>query len=287
MVDFSDDEARFRSRMEEAGLGAYVDYFLQFAWPSARLEQVDGDAEVAEIGSTRLGGVPDLPPGTTWPRYEGRPLSFITQVDLAETAGVNDVYRLLPHEGLLSFFYDAVEQPWGLWPNERGASAVLHSPAGVTLERHPHPPDLDERGILPAIGLRPRPELTFMPFDAFPLADAGMTPDDTGKYWDVLQEPEDTRHRLLGHPDLIQGDARMSCELLSHGHDATDNTVGRGECGREHWPAQREWCTLLQIDSLNDPDMLWGDGGRIYFMMRMDDLRAGAWERVWHQLQCY
>jgi uncharacterized protein YwqG len=50
-----------------------------------------------------------------------------------------------------------------------------------------------------------------------------------------------------------------------------------------------EWRLLLQVDQVDSDEpvgMMWGDLGRLYFMMRDEDLRAGRFDRVWLELQC-
>ena len=65
-------------------------------------------------------------------------------------------------------------------------------------------------------------------------------------------------HRLLGEPEPIQDDPR------------TD--------GRE---------LLLQLDSGGPLGFDFGDCGRIYFLMRPEDVAAGRWDRARLALQCY
>jgi hypothetical protein len=65
-------------------------------------------------------------------------------------------------------------------------------------------------------------------------------------------------HRLLGAPDPIQDD-----------------------------PLEGGWELLLQVDSGAPLDFDFGDSGRIYFLMRPDDLAAQRWERARVLLQCY
>ncbi|SFB45121.1 protein of unknown function [Rhizobium sp. NFR07] len=83
--------------------------------------------EEAPLGASRIGGGPDLPPGT-WPGNErGMHHPFLMQIDLAEIASEGGSSGPLPADGLLSFFVhgDALDVD------------VVYTPAGVPLTRHP------------------------------------------------------------------------------------------------------------------------------------------------------
>jgi len=99
---------------------------------------------------------------------------------------------------------------------------------------------------------------------------------------------KETYHHLLGQPQLIQGDMRDECQLAS-----SDGYVGSAEGydsdrAKELRAGARDWLLLLQLDSEDQaPGWMWGDVGRLYFWIRVQDLRARKFERVWMVLQCY
>ena len=72
---------------------------------SIRIEYNLEDDDIS-IGTSKIGGTPDLPPSITWPFKDKRPLSLIAQLNLSEVAAY-DQMNLLPHSGWLYFFYDA------------------------------------------------------------------------------------------------------------------------------------------------------------------------------------
>ena len=48
----------------------------------------------------------------------------------------------------------------------------------------------------------------------------------------------------------------------------------------------KDWRLLLQIDSDENCEMMWGDVGRIYFWIKTEDLKNRDFEKVWLILQC-
>jgi uncharacterized protein YwqG len=48
-----------------------------------------------------------------------------------------------------------------------------------------------------------------------------------------------------------------------------------------------EWRLLLQIDTDDDLDLMWGDCGMLYFCVKEQEARVGNFENCWVVLQCY
>src|SRR5262249_31782163 len=45
--------------------------------------------------------------------------------------------------------------------------------------------------------------------------------------------------------------------------------------------AMQDWQSLFLVDSEQSAGILWGDMGRLYYLMRKDDLQKRAFETVW------
>jgi len=72
-------------------------------------------------------------------------LAFLAQVDLAEAAEALPAdENPLPASGLLSFFYDAYDQPWGFDPEDRHDFRVIYSGSTESLVPATPPEDLPE-----------------------------------------------------------------------------------------------------------------------------------------------
>jgi uncharacterized protein YwqG len=55
---------------------------------------------------------------------------------------------------------------------------------------------------------------------------------------------------------------------------------------KELEPGAADWELLLQIDSDDDSNMMWGDVGRIYFLMTSEQLKNKDFDAAWMILQC-
>jgi uncharacterized protein YwqG len=248
--------------------------------PSIRLVPQAARSETLPVGGCRIGGCPDLPAGTPWPRRadaagedpaewepdRNAPLQFILQVNLAEVEK-RDVANVLPKTGLLSFFF--------YWDNdtdlgEEVAHIMLSDPTG--LRRVEAPDDLPARQPYRPLELVPRVEWTVPSIEDTGLDVTIFNPARPldFQHWDFWESIEelvaqaqgflDPRsagsvvHRLLGHPQLIQSPGLADGTKL-----------------------------LLQVDSDtsradgNSPPktgMMWGDAGRLYYLISDDELKG-------------
>lgn len=276
-------------RLAAALLGEHAAKIEGSMRDSIRLVRVAGEPR---LGGTRLGGTPDLPAGTAWPTGPNHPLAFLAQLDLAELAPF-DHEALLPRDGLLSFFWDAVEWPWGFEPEEAAQIRVLYTPAGSELTTHEKPASLQAPDPNNPVEWRPQvvapsSEVT-LPF--FRTAEVrGWKLDGTetevycdrvyGKLDSVLPAGSSPYHRVLGHPDPNQGDMgrRMSYTLARKKQDLDRNPIAELEADA------RTWVLLLQIDTDAELGTHWGEG-RLYFFLRRADLAARRFDRAFFQYQ--
>jgi len=278
------DRTGYRRVLVDAGLGRYADALVSAARPGIRLD-VDPRLDHDRVGGSRLGGEPDLPAGAEWPRKGGAPLSFVAQLQLTELAAY-DVDGVLPADGLFSFFYDATTQTaWGFDPADRGSWEVRHLPAGRELRRTRAPDDLEARGRLRPVGLAPRAELCPVPYESRVVERLAMSVEELDTYGELL-DTDERIHRALGHPDPVQGEMQLECQLASNGVFVGGPGGCRDPRVLDLGPGADDWRLLLQVDSDDAADVMWGDLGRIYFWIRDEDLGARRFDRTWVILQC-
>lgn len=276
--------ANLARTLRTLGLERYEATLACLARPAIRIAAEACDDAELPIGGSKLGGRPDLPGASPWPARDGCPLSFIAQLDCGELQRFESG-ALLPPSGLLSFFYDAQEQPWGRDSDERDAWHVRHHPPSDSLARRAFPPDVSSEDDF---GRRLRfraKRLAFRELLTFPgnyqYADLEAlrrhwTPDDAGFAVEahevellhhLYEDPEksQTEHQLFGYPSVIQNPMQPELAEVT-GVDAD------------------AWRLLLQVDSQDD--MMWGDLGMVYFWIPGDALRERAFDRTWLILQC-
>lgn len=217
-------------------------------------------------------------------RDNGQPLSFVAQLDLSKLPLVQTLG--LPEDGSLFFFYDADELPWGFDPKDRGCSQVIYVPSPLTANglRAPHR-DLDEEARFKGFALVATFEVTLPGLNSGLLRDFGATKEEFEAYWKLI-DPKGPLHRIGGHPNEIQGPLGLEAQLVSNGiycGDAKGYEEGRK---RGLDSGSSDWLLLLQVDSEEQAGMMWGDMGRLYFMIHKDDLQHRRFDKVWLILQC-
>lgn len=230
-------------------------------------------------GNSRLGGVPDL--ATPWPRYEGRPLSCIAQLDLVElrTAGGPD---WLPGDGRLMFFYELERGSWGLEAKDAGSAVVIYEVG----DRKPaaEPTDLDEDARFPAYPVKFSPATSLPSEERLELDWRGMTKAENRAVESAIEalQPVEPVHQIGGFPRPVQADEmEEQCRRITQGLDRESATLKPDERN-----SSTDWRLLLQVDTDNDAGMMWGDTGTLYFWIREQDARARDFSKIWLILQC-
>lgn len=206
--------------------------------------------EEVAIGHSKFGGYPDLPSPAHHP---GENLTFLAQFRLSDFAGCESV-EPLPKEGLLSFFYDLDEQPWGD-ADERHLWRVVYT-SETTLERVRIGEALNERAVV-------------FEESYAPIVDSLlelMTEDDFVAMEELFDEGE--VHAIGGHPDAVQNDV----------FEEIEDTYGE----RFSNPF-----LLFQMDSTEELDIMFGDAGILYFLIPTEALRAKHFEEAEIIMQCY
>ncbi len=257
-------------------------------------------AKTPPLGASRFGGWPDLPVGTDWPRWQGRPMAFLAQIELAHAHAMQPGLRL-PGQGLLLFFLGCGEDSYAPEGDTRprhmvhvmagtevpggGAWSVLHADGSTPLQRQalatqPLPELFAPCSLRFAKGGKPLPDEATVAYGRLPLDEAQR--DDYNELLAQLAPDGDAADQLMGHPQLLQGTpAELHCELSSRGLNPwllpqpDDQNRDAIEAGAA------EWGLLLQLTSNPDAGFMWGGGGHFYFYGRRDAMARGDFSGVW------
>lgn len=285
-------KAEILTALRQSGLASLVDRIASRIWPSIRLDTQPVDLAGLQLGASRIGGVPDLSQGVEWPRRGSMYLPFIAQIRLSDLREL-DRDMLLPPTGWLCFFYDAVNQPWGYDPAQREGWKVLYFDGPDTSLRRSEAPPLPEQGTFQACSVTPEAEYTLP--DSSALITEGVLEhmnDEFHGYFELVdkcaRERVGCQHRVLGNPDVIQGEMRLACQFASNGLYCGDPSVRNDPRARELAKGATDWVLLLQIDTDQaGPGWMWGDCGRLFCWIRSQDLAQHDFNHVWAVLQCY
>jgi hypothetical protein len=237
-----------------------------------------------------LGGLPLLPADVQWPEWAGHgPLSLVAAVDCGEIPA-SGLDIPLPDSGMLFFFYfngvgpDAVQY---LDPDSiKGGTRVIYVPEGTedVAEREapeglePFPrilltgeliataPDNENAALVAAYG-DPDAEdaYTEYPYDG-----------DGDGFYDALtsfRRDHSPHHRIGGYALPKAGSVtKEAAHVLA---------PGDGDTAKEERRALlSDLVMLLQIDSDGRAAMEWGDTGRLYWLIRREDLAARDFDKA-------
>ncbi|MEU7646194.1 YwqG family protein [Streptomyces huasconensis] len=257
--------------------------------PGLRLTAAGGDDAV--VG--QLGGEPRLPRDVEWPVWEGNgPLSFIASVDCA--ALPQEALDIpFPASGTLSFFYfdgqlddgETVVDPADA--ETQAGARIVYVPAGTPADARTTPEELDAYPHIPltahadltvAEATHPRIQQVFAP-EAEPFEEYEH-PVCSEEFTDALWEyNSEVGHQLGGTPQSVQGPVELEVAHGALGPD-TDWHDPRLADEAEHW------VLLAQFDSDDAADMMWGDMGCLYWLIRRTDLADLRFDRALFTWQC-
>jgi uncharacterized protein YwqG len=298
---------RIRRFLADNGLRQVAGILAGLARPSIRLALQRIEQQDVGVGNSRVGGLPDLPPGVGWPTWNSVPQAFIAQINLAEAAPF-DVDHLLPSDGVLSFFYgfnvDVVDDdPAGVFPTAAGSWRVLYFADLARLRPRPAPAGLPGDSLFGACAATFSSSISMPSREEPAVAMLGLSERERDMYSELLNQPDlipilgpptlgaytPSSHRLLGYADWIQWPDQIECEV-SIRQVTGGAALNQAEIValRTDWQRLDRWTLLFQIDSeweLNG--MLWGDAGRLYYMLPRDALARHEFDKTWLLAQWY
>ncbi|QWG44616.1 DUF1963 domain-containing protein [Bacillus mycoides] len=207
-------------------------------------------------GSSKMGGVPDLPNTFEYPTYKENPLRFIAQFNLSDLQNVGMDHNL-PKTGMLYFF--SIENYFEEDVNPNEAGRVLYY--DIPVEQLRRADEVQGEFNQCAISF----ELTYKLPELFIEDEA-----DSDHFLQLLEEliPDNyDNHQMFGEPFSVQD------EVLY-------------ETGQYMGIDPQHMTLLFQIDSdTKNCNMMWGDLGMLYFCIGNEDLKNRQFENTCCVLQ--
>lgn len=212
-------------------------------------------ADELEVGTSKLGGYPDLPEDFYWPKQDGEYLQFIGQINLSQLEGAWKQDLLLPDTGYLYFFYDG--EAYGEADQQNGWRVLFYEGTADDLTAT----KVDVSSIYLQCGLEFSYDIR--------LGDTYIEDDQLYDQFDALMLEINGNipfHQIGGTAWDIQGDVLEECQEFS------------GKKG--------DWQLLFQIDSDDQLNMMWGDVGILYYCIERQALEKKQFENTWLIMQC-
>ncbi len=242
-----------------------------------------------KIGHSKVGGDPHVPNNFEWPESVNGPLAFVAQINLLQLPHKED----LPESGMLYFFYDQNDMPWGFDPKDKDKFAVIFledSASQLTIQPTP-------KSALGEFIEFPEAKLVFKRSKSYPsinseLINLTTVDDDTcdlvRDLWDEFSGDE-AIHQVFGFPDIVQtDDMEEQCQLASNGINCGSSLFRYFHYlySLFHSSQPNEWLLLFQCDTDDNACLMWGDLGKIFYWIKATDLKSRNFKKCWLVLQC-
>ena len=218
-----------------------------------------------------------------------RPAQLVAAIDCSQVRAP-ELDIPLPESGeLLFFYYDGLGDNTVVYTDPDSVihgTRVIYVPAGAKVALRaapdgtsPYPrlllggeliataPDSENAALIAAYG---------NPDDAVDYVDYPTTDADDNGFWDELsafRRDHWPHHRIGGYALPVQGSVEPEAAHVFHPGKEEEAETARKELASE-------LVLLAQIDSDSRSGMGWGDAGRLYWMIRRDDLAAARFDRV-------
>jgi len=247
------------------------------------------------LGSSRLGGLPDLPEGSEWPRVDGVPLMFAAQLRLDELSDFT-LSPPLPERGMLAFFFDGMLTGFEAGETPDRCRVLFTEAPTSALERLTPPDDVpsvfkahpasvasfEQTWTLPAFE-----EIDGDEFPTIPAIHPIITElEDRESYENMRRGLLDYSNRVLGHPDEVQGGELRFLAVIRRDKGQRFRYEDYSWTREELLTGEmKNLCLLFQASSDTHSGITWGGSGVVYFWIDREDLVQKRFDRVFAMLQ--
>lgn len=249
--------------------------------PAVRLVKSDTESK------SRLGGRPLVESKHfSWPESNGNPMAFLAQIDLSEIS-VQVPYEWLNKKGLVLFFYDVLEMPWGFDPKDRGKwKVIFQENPGILADL---PDSIDEISTIKESYITAKRVEVLPNYDDPGVESLNLSDEEIELYIDLEADCSDDEplHQVGGFPSPVQGnDMELESQLASNGVYVGNSKGYQSPEAKALEDGARDWKLLFQFDSDDVLDVMWGDCGMLYFWVQQEKSIVNQFENSWLILQC-
>lgn len=231
--------------LDASGLQRVSQSILELSEPAIRFVIAPGQEASIQVGASKVGGYPDLPPGFPWPECRGHPLDFLAQINLTELSAFEGSDQL-PPSGILFFFFGTEGDPFHHPAEDTSSWRVLFIDDPDSAPERRIPPGGDEYN---PCRVHFSQEWTIPAYESNLFDSLKLTEQEQTAYLDMLEQYGNVGivNRILGHPAPIQGDVQLECQLASHGLDSRNLSIIQRILRKLYARGYRNWQLLLQL----------------------------------------
>ena len=218
---------------------------------------------------SRIGGIPSVPSGFSWPVWKNEPLMFLAQLDLSEAAQAG-IPPWMPTTGQLYFFYDKEQMTWGFDPKDRGSWRMIYCDEAQEMLFEAEVPAGIDQHIYTSLPIKfcnilSRPHWSRLDLDVREMSRVDF--ERLTEWW-LAPFGGMPNHQMFGYPIPVQDDEmELECQLASNGIYCGTPEGFQGARAAELASGAKDWRLLLQLDTDDDAEMMWGDVGTLYWFL--------------------
>lgn len=263
----------YKEIFEREGILEKWDYFEKQLKPEIRFKLSRTAEKDIRFGQSKIGGRPDLPEKILWPQQmNGKYLAFLAQINFTELSHEELDF---PKEGILYFFYSEDQDLYSSDDSDNFKLIFIRNPNSLLRIESPPTFTVLKDGIFEPCTLKFTNSYSLPNWQhEFVTKQFENMKEFPYELFSVFEQPNT---KLGGHADNIQGTMEFECEMRSRGYSWNNIPVEELESIMH---SQYNWKLLFQLDSHIESEMMWGDGGKLYFWIRESDFNDYQFDKT-------
>lgn len=259
----------YRKALSSEGMNTVWKYFEPHMLPELRINLTKVKDSSIKVGTSKVGGLPDLPDEMEWPTTSKTDeLVFIAQINFQEINKYKSVAEHLPKEGLVSFFFASKKSECWRHTSQPFCFKVIYNTNSKLSRRKNDSKEERKYKTYPSCKMEFE-EAYSLPLWNYKYIDQYKSEAEDCAYgagafmlayMDIRNAYDEHRTKIFGYANEIQGEMRAEDE---------------------------EWMLLFQLDSEKEALMQWNDSGHLFFWIKKTDLAALNFDNMEILIQGY